>query len=80
MTQRQLDHAVARTTGESLRTIRARGFGFVAATDDDPDAHDAPAPRGRGMNGLESAGRRDRDFAPNRSVSDDTAPSARSRG
>jgi hypothetical protein len=28
MTQAQLDHAVARSTGESLRTIRHLGFGI----------------------------------------------------
>jgi hypothetical protein len=32
MTQNQLNRAVARATGESVRTIHARGFGFM--TDD----------------------------------------------
>ena len=31
MTQYQLDRSVARTTGESLRTIRALGFALLAA-------------------------------------------------
>ena len=30
MTQSQLDRAVARATGKSLRTVNARGFGLVA--------------------------------------------------
>ena len=30
MNQSQLDRAVARATGESLRTVNARGFGLVA--------------------------------------------------
>jgi hypothetical protein len=38
MTQRQLDHAVARATGDSLATIARMGFSIVdplAAADDD---------------------------------------------
>jgi hypothetical protein len=37
MTQRQLDRAVARATGESLSTIRHMGFTTLEALDDDGD-------------------------------------------
>lgn len=39
MTQTQLHHAIARATGESLRTIKRRGFGLAdpATVDYDPD-------------------------------------------
>ena len=35
MTQRQLDRAVARTTGESLSTVRRLGFSPLAVLPDD---------------------------------------------
>ena len=38
MNRRQLDRAVARATGESLRTVRARGFSLI------PEGPTAPAP------------------------------------
>ncbi len=38
MTQRELDRAVARRTGEPVRTIAARGFGILVLT-----AHGVPA-------------------------------------
>lgn len=37
MNQRQLDHAIARATGDDLATIRRRGFSILAAQ---PDALD----------------------------------------
>lgn len=41
MTQRHLDRAVARATGESVATIRRRGFG-LAAVEEPPDESQAP--------------------------------------
>jgi hypothetical protein len=42
MTQREIDRAVAATTGESLTEIRHRGFGIanLANTRDDPEPVD----------------------------------------
>jgi hypothetical protein len=40
VTRHQLDRAVARATGESLRTVRALGFGMLEAR---------PAPRPEGL-------------------------------
>jgi hypothetical protein len=40
MTRTQLICSVASVTGESLRTVRARGFGLVAENPDDPDPED----------------------------------------
>jgi hypothetical protein len=40
MTQRQLVSSVAFATGESLRTVRARGFGLVTKDSDDVDPED----------------------------------------
>jgi len=37
MTQRELNHAVADVTGESLRTIAGMGFSLIEPLDDDPD-------------------------------------------
>lgn len=38
MTQKDVDHAVSRATGESLDTVRRRGFSIVEVyDDDDPD-------------------------------------------
>ncbi len=44
MTQLQLDRAVAKATGESLREIRHRGFSIVDPTDVafDPEPDDLP--------------------------------------
>jgi hypothetical protein len=43
MTQRLLDQAVARATGESLATIRKRGFGLASREDDTDEPQPAPA-------------------------------------
>ena len=45
MTQQQLDQEVAEATGESLRTIRRRGFSIVnmAEADFDPEPNILPA-------------------------------------
>jgi len=40
MTQAQLDHEVASVTGESLKTIRTRGFGLVSENPDDLEPED----------------------------------------
>ncbi len=40
MTQRQLVCSVASATGESPRTVRARGFGLVTEDPDDRDPED----------------------------------------
>ena len=40
MTQTQLVSCVASATGESLRTVRARGFGLLAENADDLDPED----------------------------------------
>src|SRR4051812_44558576 len=40
MTQAQLDHSVARATGESLRTIHGLGFSLVARSPDDLEPED----------------------------------------
>jgi hypothetical protein len=54
MTQRQLDRAVARATGERITTIRRMGFGPLAPLPDDDhreplvldwDRPNAPSPR-----------------------------------
>jgi len=37
MTQRELNHAVADVTGESLKTIAGMGFSLIEPLDDDPD-------------------------------------------
>jgi len=37
MTQRELNHAVADVTGESLRTIAGMGFSLIEPLDEDPD-------------------------------------------
>jgi len=37
MTQRELNHAVADVTGESLKTIAGMGFSLIEPFDDDPD-------------------------------------------
>lgn len=44
MTHRQLHHAVARATGESLREIHRRGFGLAdpPEVDFDPEPNDMP--------------------------------------
>ena len=44
MTQQQLDHAVAKATGESLREIRHRGFSIADPADVafDPEPDDLP--------------------------------------
>ena len=38
MTRRQLEHAVAGATGESLRTVRGLGFGVLEFGHDGPDS------------------------------------------
>jgi hypothetical protein len=45
MTRRQLEIEVATATGESLRTIRRRGFSVVESleSDFDPEPNDLPA-------------------------------------
>lgn len=45
MTQEDLDREVAEATGESLRTIRRRGFSLIDPnqTDFDPEPNDVPA-------------------------------------
>ena len=40
MTQAQLDQEVASVTGESLKTIRTRGFGLVSENPDDLEPED----------------------------------------
>ena len=40
MTQSQLDRSVARTTGESLRTVRSLGFHIQAGPSLDPEPED----------------------------------------
>lgn len=35
MTQKDIDHAVSRATGETLETVRRRGFSIVEVYDDD---------------------------------------------
>jgi hypothetical protein len=40
MTRAQLNHAVARITGESLRTVRHRGFGVLTKTPRDLEPED----------------------------------------
>ncbi len=37
MSQQELDSAVAEATGESLRTIRRRGFSIIDPSEDDYD-------------------------------------------
>ena len=45
MTQQNLDREVAAATGESLRTIRRRGFSIInmQQSDFDPEPNDVPA-------------------------------------
>jgi hypothetical protein len=45
MTQQQLERELAQTTGESLRTIRRRGFSLVNMTEAefDPEPNSLPA-------------------------------------
>ncbi len=40
MTQHQLDHAIARSTGESLRTVRRLGFAPQLISTPEPDPED----------------------------------------
>lgn len=44
MTQRELEHAVARATGEDVNEIQQRGFNLVdpIVTDFDPEPNDLP--------------------------------------
>jgi hypothetical protein len=42
MTQRHLDRAVARATGESISTIRRRGFGLAADDEQSPEPPNIP--------------------------------------
>lgn len=47
MLQQELDRQIARATGESLGTIRRRGFSFVGPTPSVfyPEADDLPSPQ-----------------------------------
>ena len=56
MRQQHLNSAVARVTGESLRTIQQRGFGLVRL--------DSDRPARRGTSASASAGPRSRDIEP----------------
>ena len=45
MTRKQLEHAIAHRTGESLREIRRRGFSIVCPDDldNDPEIYSVPS-------------------------------------
>lgn len=44
MTQRELNHAVADVTGESLKTIAGMGFSLIEPLDEDPDGDSSRSP------------------------------------